>query len=300
MEAYIIVIDGGGTKTKGRAYDLSGNLLREHVDGFANPMVDIDLSADHLSDTVEALAVEELPKAIVMGVAGSLQKRTGDLLLDSVKLRLKSDLKKVEIILVDDLTLSYYAVFKRGSGILGLVGTGSALLAESDSKWVRMGGFGHILGDEGSGYVLAVETVKEAIWRNDRGDEQLANRVADYFGIDDIEAIKDVVYRAPKSELAALSKKVFEWEREAGLTHIIEGQIKAFSELVLALVKRTSKEKPEIKLIGGMVQNNPGYFNRIREAVVSLLASSGYICTVTCAEADACEGGLYLYEKYVK
>ena len=324
--AYIIVLDGGGTKTKGCAYSLSGRLLEAYIAGFSNPMVDLKLSVDHIIEVLKALTLEEPPKAIVLGIAGSAQTSVQKLLKDSIQIQISTFLKDVHMILVDDLTLSYYAAFKGRDGILGLLGTGSALLTRVDGKWLRMGGYGHILGDEGSGYVLAVETVKEAIHRTYEGAYTLADKVIEYFNLETLEDIKEIVYRSPKALLASLAQKVFEWEVEEALTPVIEKQIDLFAALTMMLLKQgqflernlsdttSENSKLQIELIGGMVQNNSSYFERIKTRMKEVLCSyNELICAeqnsleqenkfevvINCLDVDACVGGLYLYNEYI-
>lgn len=324
--AYIIVLDGGGTKTKGRAYSLSGRMIMEHIEGFSNPMVDLKLSVDHIVAVLKHLASENPPEAVIMGIAGSAHFSVRTLLKDSIQSQTRSFLKEAHMILVDDLTLSYYAAFRGRDGILGLLGTGSALLTRVDDEWLRLGGYGHILGDEGSGYVLAVETVKEAIRRDYEGEHTLADKIIEYFELETLEDIKAIVYRSPKTNLASLSKKIFEWEVEEALTPIIEKQIEVFSALMITLLKKvhfieedlsnqvSKTSKIQIHLIGGMVQNNKPYFKRIKACINEMIRFNDKLSAsddalinrkseleldIICPEVDACEGGLYLYNEYI-
>ncbi|GAU75937.1 N-acetylglucosamine kinase [Fusibacter sp. 3D3] len=308
--AYIIVVDGGGSKTKGRSYNLSGRMIRESIEGFSNPMVDLELSVDHIVKVLKQLTSESPPEAVILGIAGSAHPSVHTLLENRIQLQIRSFLKAVQIILVDDLTLSYYAVFRGRDGVLGLLGTGSALLTRVEDEWLRLGGYGHILGDEGSGYVLAVETVKEAIHRAYKGDYTLSDRIVEYFGLETLEDIKAIVYRSPKTKLASLSKKVFEWEADEALTPIIENQIEAFSTLVMTLLRRVystgtgvsgnvfKADKVQLSLIGGMVQNNSLYFKRIEARIQTLIGLDAEL-NMICPEVDACEGGLHLYNEYI-
>lgn len=302
--AYIIVIDGGGTKTRGRVYDLEGNLLQEHLEDFANPMVDFDLTVAHIFTCIKELLQVEMPIAVVMGIAGSSQKKCHDQLFEAIKNQTLSVLKQAQLILVDDLVLSHYATFKGEEGILGLLGTGSAVLTYQNDHWIRMGGFGHIIGDEGSGYVLAVEVVKEAIRRSYNGDHSLESKIINFFDLTCMEDIKEIVYRLPKSKLASLSTKVFEWEIAEKLSPIIDQQILAFSEIMKAMVLKTVKPSAtdpletypiKINLIGGMVLNNGFYYERLKTQIKKMCYA--HQVEINCVAVDACEGGLHLYNK---
>jgi N-acetylglucosamine kinase-like BadF-type ATPase len=96
-------------------------------------------------------------------------------------------------------------------GVVVIAGTGSIVVAgNSRSRWVRFGGWGHILGDEGSAYWIAVESVKAAIASEDRGESggKLGRAVRRWFGVRRLTGIVPIVYRPTfrKRDLALLAE----------------------------------------------------------------------------------------------
>jgi len=62
--------------------------------------------------------------------------------------------------IINDVELSFYAAFNQGAGILILSGTGSmAIGRDHHQNFIRAGGFGHLIGDEGSAYWIGQQAL---------------------------------------------------------------------------------------------------------------------------------------------
>ncbi len=73
----------------------------------------------------------------------------------------------------------------------------------------RAGGWGHVLGDEGSGYRLAVDSIRAALADRERSGPETALSAAavDFFGADSVERLATLIYSKPlaKGEIAAFA-----------------------------------------------------------------------------------------------
>ena len=81
--------------------------------------------------------------------------------------------------------------------------------APAGAAW-RVGGWGHLLGDEGSGYWLGTESIRAALRRSRRlgtADGARPTRPCDFFDVDSVEALAALVYSKPltKGEIAAFA-----------------------------------------------------------------------------------------------
>ena len=98
-----------------------------------------------------------------------------------------------------------WAISGTGSNVFGVGPGGRA--------W-RVGGWGHLLGDEGSGYWLGTESIRAALADRDGSGPQtaLAPAAVDFFGVDSVEAVAALVYAKPltKGEVAAFAVKTCE------------------------------------------------------------------------------------------
>jgi glucosamine kinase len=74
-----------------------------------------------------------------------------------------------EFLLVGDEEIALAAAFKGGPGILVIAGTGSNIIGrDSSGKLFGAGGWGPVLGDEGSGYWIGLEALRAALRAQDR------------------------------------------------------------------------------------------------------------------------------------
>ena len=99
-------------------------------------------------------------------------------------------------------------------GIAAISGTGSNTFGVNSqgAAW-RCGGWGHIVGDEGSGYMVAVNGIRAALTYRDGRNEwtALVPRLLDFYRLQHIEDIKPIIYRDfDKARIAAFAAQVAE------------------------------------------------------------------------------------------
>ncbi|MDE2238149.1 MAG: hypothetical protein KGK30_09685, partial [Elusimicrobia bacterium] len=67
------------------------------------------------------------------------------------------------IVVISDLELSHRAAFRGGTGVLLIAGTGSSALGrDRKGRWRYAGGWGPLLGDEGSAFWIGKEALKDS------------------------------------------------------------------------------------------------------------------------------------------
>ncbi len=208
MSNYIIGIDGGGTKTLGVLFDESGTEVARTEQGFANFRVDKETAKTHLIATINALtATIDLKDLafIQIGVAGVPDDAYKQMLLKELKATYKTPVD-----LVTDATIALYSIRKHSDDcvIMVLGGTGSAIMVKDGDKDRLIGGFGHLLGDEGSGYHLAISALRNIIqqYEEDKPITPLSRAILDQIHAPDYFAIKDFVYNSSKKQIAKLSE----------------------------------------------------------------------------------------------
>lgn len=97
--------------------------------------------------------------------------------------------------------------------VLILSGTGSCCFGRTaDGRTVRLGGWGHVLGDKGSGYEIGLRALKSIVHRYDcsRQWPALGQRVLRALMLNDPEDLVGWAQGASKSEIAALAVEVFD------------------------------------------------------------------------------------------
>jgi N-acetylglucosamine kinase-like BadF-type ATPase len=150
--AYVIGIDAGGTKTVGLLADETGRVLTKARGGGANLLVHGELAVEKvLYQILEDLEPPEPVAALCLGIAGV--DRPGQKELVLALLRRLGLRRSVQV--VHDAVIALVAGAPEGVGIVVVGGTGSiAYGADPEGLTARSGGWGYLLGDEGSAFWL--------------------------------------------------------------------------------------------------------------------------------------------------
>ena len=161
---------------------------------------------------------------------------------------------------VHDSVIAIYGATGGNKGIIVIAGTGSVAAGlDDEGNYVRVGGWGPLLGDEGSAYMIGKEALAYALKAYDgRGEKtSLLNRVIEKFNLKQVEDIIDVFYRKGVSvtEVASLAKIVSEealkGDRVAKM--ILEKAAKEIGLHIVAVYRRLGfREKIDVALIGGV------------------------------------------------
>ncbi|WP_062108249.1 BadF/BadG/BcrA/BcrD ATPase family protein [Bacillus niameyensis] len=212
---YTIGIDAGGTKTVGVVLNAEKDILFQAETGFGNPNVQLDQALAHIYQAISmclASAYGKECKIIVMGVAGIETKEN--------RARFESYFKQkipLPIILVNDAVLAYHALLGNRDGILTIAGTGSISYGRKGDKDAYSGGWGHLLGDFGSAYDIAIRACRQITIEADQGvaHSHLSRTLMQEMGVNKAEEIKGFIYSATKGEIASLSYPIFV-EAESG------------------------------------------------------------------------------------
>lgn len=171
---YVIGIDGGGTKTALRVSSLKGATLVEITAGSSNVH---SVSATHAVEVLygmldSALGTKDLMKEnciyLCMGAAGVDREDEKKLLQ-----RVFEDYGfKCPVYISNDAEIMLTAGAGKPEGIVVISGTGSiAYGRDKYDREFRSGGWGHLIGDEGSGYWIGKEAINAAVRYYDRRDE---------------------------------------------------------------------------------------------------------------------------------
>jgi glucosamine kinase len=154
MTGIVIGIDGGGSKTHAIVANESGESLGEATGpGSAVKPGEEEASADVIAQTArEALEKARLsdvtPRVLCVGVAGAGRENAKQALWQALVARdVASD-----VVVHTDFGIALDDAFGDGPGVLLIAGTGSAAFGRSPAGTTgRCGGWGPIIGDEGSG-----------------------------------------------------------------------------------------------------------------------------------------------------
>ena len=257
----VIGIDAGATKTVGLLADADGRVLARARGGGANLQVQGEAQVEAVFRTIiRDLSETGAADALCVGIAGV--DRPGD---ESAMREILTRLGFAEARIVNDAVIALVAGSPNRTGIVVLSGTGSIAYGVDPKGGVaRAGGFGSLLGDEGSGYWLGNQAVRAVVRAADgRGPAtRLTGMVLETLGISTIDELVPVFYEQhlTRTSVAALASRV-ERARAQGDGVASELMIRAAQELVLAaqaVVNKLRFDGPyALVLAGGVFQACP-------------------------------------------
>lgn len=295
---YFAGIDGGGTKSRLMARDENGALYGPYIGKstniYSNPVRVVQrniksLIMDFLSEQragLDALA------GFCLGSAGvDLPQNVLDYEEMLRGIGLRCPLK-----VVNDVEIVLESETQGQPGIVVISGTGSIVFGKDERKTaVRVGGWGYLVGDEGSGYWIGREAVRRSLCAYDgRGEKTvLAPLLTEACKLKDLPGIMNIIY-APdtnKSDVAAFSRLV---DQAARMQDHVAGQIleEAAKDLAAAAcAARKGMQLPEgfpLILSGGTLL---GSAILCRKVVSGLEMLTGNIRRT---QQEPCMGAVYL------
>jgi len=203
---YLLGIDGGGTKTLAAVLDLQGGTVHLGHGGPSN----LDAVGSQLA--VRAL-LEAADEAI--GGAGIYGDQLGSAVLaiagtdTSAIAGAVREARTDAWLVVNDVVGAWATATGASPGVAVISGTGSNVFGVGPDGGWRAGGWGHVLGDEGSGHWLGIQSIKAALGdRESSGPPTAISEVAPaFFKAPSVEALATLVYSKPliKGEIAAFA-----------------------------------------------------------------------------------------------
>lgn len=294
---YIIGVDGGGTKTEAVAYDLDGNVLDKSLTGFANLINGKEEALNNIVDAIKRLTNEyglKDLKGLYLGIAGAETGNNVSIIKEEIN-------KKIGItpVVVNDGELALRAMLKGEDGILTIAGTGSIAFGIKENKSARCGGWGHILGDEGSGYKLSIEAIKNMIYEYDNSLEKskLTIKLMEKLNIKEVDEIIDFVYSSSKDKIAIGAPIVSMLAEEGDVLakKILEDEARALAKTTENVYKKLGFEKCSIGLVGGVVRKSKIF----RAAFEKALNENINVISFIDDDVSAAKGAYYMYKKTI-
>ena len=209
---HVLGIDAGGTKTVCLLADEEGTVIAEARRGGANLLALGELEVEKVLHEVmeEALGTRDLvPAAICLGIAGV--DRPQDLAV--VRAIMKRIAYKARMLIVNDALVALEAGAPGQPAVVIISGTGSISYGRNASgQAARSGGWGYVLGDEGSGYWIGRAALRAVLREADqRGPATLLTPLLlKHFGVSEPQALIYEVYHGnlKPSAIGALAKAV--------------------------------------------------------------------------------------------
>lgn len=165
------------------------------------------------------------------------------------------------IIMDSDLFIALKATGEENAMVV-IAGTGSMAAGFGGNKEViTKGGYGYILGDEGSGYAIALSGIKAAVRSLDGTGEYtlLGEKLLEFAGVKAKEELVDVFYgdKMDRKALAAFSASVSSAAEKGDSValRILKDEARSLSLTASALM-REMPSLPHVALYGGVFQHS--------------------------------------------
>ncbi|MDI6783736.1 MAG: BadF/BadG/BcrA/BcrD ATPase family protein [bacterium] len=275
--AYVVGVDGGGTKTLGIIADSSGDLLASSKRDSSNYLqVGIDKARENLLSMLDELAASQNIgrnqfESVYLGLAGAGRQEDRETITQA----LRSGGLTTRLQIVPDFLIGLAAGTLSDPGIIVISGTGSVVFGvNKEGQTKRAGGWGHILADEGAGYQFGQEALKAVMRAYDkRGPRtKLTKKVLAALNLKH----QDNLVKWSLSETGGLSKPVVadlaplvfeaynEGDKVAG--KIIDLACKGVAEAVKAAVKGLGMKEDSFKIVlaGGNFAHQPVYVEKLK------------------------------------
>jgi N-acetylglucosamine kinase-like BadF-type ATPase len=213
--------------------DEAGTILASARGPGANLQAQGELEVEKvLHDVMEAALADHavIPTVICLGIAG-VDRPDDGAIMRGIMRRIGY---KARALIVNDALVALTAGADSGPGIVVICGTGSICYGRDNAgRAARSGGWGYILGDEGSGYWIGRRALAAVMRAADgRGPATaLTARVLDHFGVDSSsDLVQEVHFRDPRRH------------RVAGLAATVQAAVDAGDPVAREIVEAAAGE----------------------------------------------------------
>ncbi len=208
----VVGVDGGGSKTLALVADTQGKILGRGIGGPSNYQVVGQEAACAAIATAIRGARAQVPgelSALCLGIAGAGRVSDRTVFQAWAETRYPG----IPVVVVHDGQLALAAGTPEGWGIAVLCGTGSLVYGQDpQGRPARAGGWGYLLGDEGSGYAIGLAALRAVAHAADgRGPATaLTQAILTHCSLDKPQDLITHVYRPPlpRTEIAGLTEIV--------------------------------------------------------------------------------------------
>ena len=249
---YYVGVDGGGTKTATVACDRDGRVVGRSLQGGSNPnFVGEEPALAHMAAGIrEATA----------GIDGAAVSRVALCVAGLSRIRTKAadrlGLAPSALTFASDTLSTFYGALGKESGVVVLAGTGSfAMGAAPGGSPVSIGGWGPIVGDDGSGQRMAALAIRAAARAFDGigPPTLLSDKLLAHYKIDNLHQLKSIMALDNVSKLTYAVREAAD-EGDAAALAIVRDCARELADLASGLLRRIGMDgRPcEVALAGGL------------------------------------------------
>lgn len=272
---YFLGIDGGGTKTTCLICDENLNeifrTVGSSINFYSEGMENARRNMKKMLCTIKEKTGISHFDGVCVGSSALFSRADEKTMYDFCDGVFDSD----KIIMDSDLFIALKATGKKNSAVV-IAGTGSMAAGFNEKgEIITKGGYGYILGDEGSGYRIALDGIRAGVRSLDKTGENtlLGDMLLEFSGVKTKEELVDVFYSPEKDRksIAAFSVYVDNAAEKGDKTavSIIKSQAVSLACTLRSLLSEMP-EKPYVALFGGVFQHSEIFLSHFRKEIAEI------------------------------
>ncbi|WP_229745384.1 N-acetylglucosamine kinase [Pullulanibacillus pueri] len=275
MVDYYVAIDGGGTKTDAVLFDHTGHIHHRVIGESTNPNAPTqEQLTERFKSIFNALFLSHKAnisslKHCFAGMSGADHPVLNDRIRQIIQGTLPVPAERVQV--ENDAVNALWSGTEGKEGMVVIAGTGSILYGRyANGESFRIGGWGHLVSDEGSGYHIGREAVAYALKAHDGLREKgvLFESLLKHFQIEKMSDVIPLIYDDPKPALAGVVPIVDKATAQGDpvAQQIMETAIQALLELIHAGLDHFNQKRISIVATGGIWKSETIY-NNVRDQI---------------------------------
>lgn len=256
----VVGVDAGGTATTVAVADGETIVSTFRGDAANVRSAGVRAAAQTIAGAVESALGGRSAASVVVGAAGAGRTE----IANALEAELTKRFAGARVRVVDDARIALRAAVRQGDGVVLIAGTGSIAYAEIDAATYRAGGYGYLLGDEGSGFSIGSSAVRVLMRSYDERAprDAMLDALEARLGARSAQEVLSVVYESPSAvtTIAALAPIVLEHASagERSATKIVQGAALELADLLKTIVRRAGAANRELPVAfaGGLLREN--------------------------------------------
>lgn len=270
-EKLYLGIDGGGSITTAAVCSGCGEIIAvSQGSGINWYSLGIERAKNNLAEVVKKVCAEAHTEHFDGAFIG-MSALAGEATDEELKNLTDGVICADKIGMNSDVYIALRAVGSDNCGVI-ISGTGSMAACFSGGKMYALGGWGYILGDEGSGYAIGMDGIKAVIASFESRAEQtaLTKECLEHFEIGSVEELIPLFYEkgVERSRVASFGGRVCDIAEDGDelAAKILLRQAELIAETAAKCFEKISFDSP-VGLWGGISRHSPSFAGFLKEAL---------------------------------
>ena len=272
MSERILGVEGGGTKTSWVLVESEGGSFSVIEQGKLPPSNFRLVAPERLRAIFQQMPREAARVGMFLAGCATEEDR-------SVLRKLGAEVwPNAKIVTGSDRDSGLAAALGRSDGIAVNAGTGASVTGRRGDRLEKAGGWGHILGDAGGGYSLALQALRFILREYDlhRGEAQFTATILRALSLNSRDGLVRWAQTADKNDVAGLAPIVFDCavNGDESVMKIVEEGAGVLSEYTSAVATRLGLLAPKVVLLGGLFQRDGVYIHAFKRRLKKNLSDA--------------------------